>query len=316
MKPRSIFGLCLTLVALGALPASAGAEKSVSHNASEFPGYSAIFQLEGSNGYSIEISAYSVPLEEEEGIAIAVTRKGSAAFYSAPVRMTPTTIYADLGALGKVDLRLNPSGRQRTIPVRCSGGDTFTYEPGTYEGILEFKGEEGYTKVRETRVPLRPLMASFCGGGGGSGESISGREPGARLRGVSYAHGRILDFQVNKNRPSGAPTVFQASLRERRDGIRIYRAVQGAVGSAAFRFDRDLRTATLSPPAPFSGSASLGRSRNSVRPVWTGGLTLDFPGRSNLPIAGPSVHVSLVHARFTCGGNGEVTVGLRARCGL
>lgn len=316
MKPRSIFGLCLLLLALGVQVAPAAADEPAHYDADEFPGYSAVFQIEGSNGYSVEVSAYSVPLEEEEGIAVAVTRKGSAAFYSAPVRMTPTTIYADLGALGKVDLRLNPSGRQRTIPVRCSGGDTFTYEPGTYEGVLEFKGEEGYTKVRETRVPLRPFLSSFCGGGSGSGESISDNEPGARLRGVSYAHRRILTFQVNKNRPSGVPTVFEASLRERRDGIRIYREVQGAAGSAVFRFDRDLRTATLSPPAPFSGSASLSRSRDSVRPTWTGTLALDFPGRSNVPLAGPGVHVSLVHARFTCGGNGEITVGFRARCGL
>ena len=312
-KRWSKFAIAMVALAALAQAAPAAAEKSVSLDASEFPGYSTVFQLKGSNGYAIWVYAYSIPLYEEEGIAIAAIGKGAAAYYGAPVQMTPTTISADLGSLGKVDLRLNPSGRQKTIPIKCSGGDTFTYEPGTYEGVLEFKGEEGYTKIRETRARLRPLLSSYCGGGSGSGESIGDGEPGARLRGLSFADGRALSFQVNKNRPAGVPTVFEASLRERHGAVRIYREVQGTAAPAAFRFDRDLKTATLSPPAPFSGSATLSRNRNSVNPIWTGNLALDFPGRSNVPLAGPSVHVSLVHARFNCGSDGEVTVSSRLR---
>jgi hypothetical protein len=216
-----------------------------------------------------------------------------------------------------VDLGLNPSGRKKTFRLRCSRGDTFTYEPGTYEGVLEFKGEEGYTTVRAMQVPLRPLLepSTFCGGGSGSGEATGPGVPGARLRGSSYAHGRSLSFQVNKNRPRGV-TVFEASLRERRDRILIQREVQGAAKGGAFRFQSDLATAVLSPPAPFSGSASLSRSPDSVNPIWRGGLVLDFPGRSNVPLAGPSVHVSLVHDRFSCGGNGEAEIYARPRCGF
>jgi len=315
-KRWSKFAIAMVALAVGVQATPAAAEKPVSIDASDFPGYSAVFRLEGSNGYTISVYANSVPLEEREGIGLAAIGKKGAAFYGAPVRMTPTTISADLGALGKVDLRLNPSGRQKTIPIKCGGGDTFTYEPGTYEGVLEFKGEEGYTRVRETQVPLRPLMSSFCDSGRGSGESIGDDEPGARLRGVSFAHGRTLSFQVNKNRPAGVPTVFEASLRERRGPIRIYREAQGTASPAAFRFDQDLKTATLSPPAPFSGSATLSRNRNSVSPIWTGNLALDFPGRSNVPLAGSSVHVSLVHARFNCGDNGEASIGFRPRCGM
>lgn len=307
--------LCLSLAA-GILVIPASAEAS-SYDSSDFPGLAAAFRLDGSNGYSIRVYAYSEPLGEKERISVSAVRKGSSAFYSAPVRMTATTINADLGSLGKVDLSLNPSGREKTIRLRCSHGDSFTYEPGVYEGVLEFKGEEGYTMVRATQVPLRPLIepSTFCGGGRGSGESRGPGFPGARLQGVSYADGRALSFQVNKNRPRGV-VVFEASLRERRDGILIHREVQGATKSGAFRFRPDLATAVLSPPAPFSGSASLSRSPDSVNPIWTGGLTLDFPGRSNLPLAGPAVHVSIVHARFNCSGNGEAGIHSRPRCGF
>jgi hypothetical protein len=214
-----------------------------------------------------------------------------------------------------VDLHLDPSGEKRTIPIKCSHGDTFTYEPGIYEGILEFNGEEEYTRVSQTQVPLRPQLTSFCGGGRGYGESIGPDAPGARLRGVSYAHGRTLSFQVNKNRP-GARTVYEASLRERREGIVIDREVWGVAPAAAFRFPHDLQTATLSPTAPFSGSASLSRSRSSISPIWTGSLALDFPGRSNVPLAGSAVHVSLAHAHFSCGEGGTVKVRARRRCGV
>ena len=50
-------------------------------------------------------------------------------------------------------------------------------------------------------------------------------------------------FQVNKNRPR-ARAVYTASLRERRDGISIYREVKGVAPASAFRFDPNLRAAT------------------------------------------------------------------------
>lgn len=274
------------------------------------PGYVASFRLEGSNGYSIDVDAYSEPSKGEGRIFISAIRKDAAAFYAAPVRMTATTINADLGSLGKVDLHLDPSGEKRTIHIKCGRGDTFTYEPGTYEGVLRFDGEEGYTRVSATRVPLRPQLTSFCGGGGGYGEAISNDEPGARLRGLSFAHGRRLSFQVNKNGPR-ARTFFSASIKERHDRMRVYRAIGGFAPANAFHWAPDLSTATLSPPVPFAGSATLVRRRSSVSPLWRGDLTLDFPGRSNVRLAGPSVHASLVHARYKRSGSSSIAISFR-----
>ncbi len=71
-----------------------------------------------------------------------------------------------------------------------------------------------------------------------------------------------------------------------------------------------MRTATLSPPAPFSGTASLRRDPNAVSPLWSGNLTLAFPGHT-VPIAGPAVHVSLEHAKLQYGNEGgDITVGI------
>lgn len=297
MRLRLIPALFLAALIGGTFAVPAAAERPHHYDASEFPGYSVTFQLEGSNGYSVGIYAYSDPLEERERIGIGAAREKAGAFYSAPVRLTDTTIKADLGSLGRVDLHLNPSGRQKTIRLKCSGGDTFTYEPGVYEGILEFKGEEGFTSIRETQVPLRPLLTGFCGGGNGYGESRGPGEVGARIRGISFAHGRALSFQVNKNH-ARSRAIFTAEIRERRDKVLIHRTVEGVAPANAFRFDPNLETARLSLPAPFSGSATLTRSPDSYSPLWNGNLALDFPGRSHVPLAGPQMHVSLVHACF------------------
>lgn len=309
MGTRRVFCLVIVALASGIVAVPAAGAKGHSFDAAEFPGYAASFRLDGSNGYSIDVNAYSEPARGGR-ILISAARKGAAALYAAPVRMTATTISADLGSLGQVDLHLNPSGETRTIHIKCSRGDTFTYEPGVYEGVLRFEGEEGYTRVSETRVPLRPQLASFCGSGSGYGEAISDSEPGARLRGLSFAHGRILSFQVNKNGPR-TRGFFGASLKERHDGIYIRRAVGGLIPASAFHWAPDLSTATLNPSAPFAGSATLTRNRSSISPLWHGSLTLDFPGRSNVPLAGPSVHASLVHAHYTRSNSADVEISLR-----
>jgi hypothetical protein len=214
--------------------------------------------------------------------------------------VTADAILANLGGVGRVDVVRIPSGREKTVHPQCIGGP-LTYEPATYEGLIEFNGEQGYTRARVSRVAQLPAFLVFAARlpcGSGYGEAIDSEEPGARLRGISFSHGRSLSFQVNKNRPKGR-TVFTASLRERRGRIRIDRELTGVAPPGAFRFDPHLQTATLSPRSPFSGSAALSRSRNSVSPIWTGDLRLTFPGRSAVSLAGPGVHVGLVHARFT-----------------
>jgi hypothetical protein len=273
----------------------------------EFPGNSAAFALAGSHGYRINFAAFSKEGSSRGRIGVSVVREGESAFYSAPALVSEAFVRADLGPLGKVDLAFHPSGREKTIPIKCSSGLTFTYEPGIYEGIVEFKGEGGYTSARAESARLVPLLSSFCGGGSGFGEAIDPNEPGADLRGLSFAHGRRLAFQVNKNGP-WAPTVFSASLKERRRGISIYRTVSGTAPPGAFHFDRRLRRAELSPPPPFSGSALLVRSSSTIFPRWSGSLAINFPGHE-VHAAGPTVHVSIRHAHFTRSSDADVEIG-------
>jgi len=288
MGRRLILCLCAASLVAGVLTApAAGAELSY---------FAHHLRLKSSNGFHISLSASSEALGIPAEASIGVDTKRSAALYRVPAKVTATSIQADLGPFGKVDLVMRGSGREKTIPIRCSKGQKYPYETGVWEGVVEFRGEGGYAQGRATRLPVLPDITSYCGSGSGRGESRGSDERGARLTGASYAHGRALTFQVNKNGPRSR-ALFEAKIKERRQGVMIFRFADGWLPASAFSFDPDLRSAELNPPSPFSGSATLTRSPNSVVPRWSGDLAIDFPGR-RARLAGPGVHVSLEHACF------------------
>jgi hypothetical protein len=313
MRRRGSFGLGLVVVFLVALVPATAAAGSVAR----LQGFGTSFELQGTNGYAIWVSAYSRRRDGKGWISIAAGGKQGAAFYRAPARVrgeaardsTATSIEADLGKFGRVSLLLNRSGYEESFRFPC-GGPRETFEPSTYEGTFEFEGEGGYTRAAATSIPFAPYL--FVGSidchGSGSGESSGPGVPGARLKGLSFAHDRVLAFQVNKN-SRRSRVFYSASVREQREGIYIHRTIEGTAGSGAFRFDPNLRSATLSPPSPFSGSATARRDRNSLLLSWQGNLKLAFPGHT-IPLAGSSVHVSLVHAHFTRSDSSSIKVGI------
>jgi hypothetical protein len=300
------------LLGLACVIVLAGTAFAAAPQAAEGPIPPGGFRLQGSHGFLISVAAYT----EENGsghgeVIVTASRPHEFASYSAPARVTTDSIRARLGSLGRIDMVLNRSGRDETVNPHCIHHPE-SFETGTYEGTFEFNGEGGFTQARATRVAAVPSLDVFsrpigCNGGS-SGESFGPGEPGARLRGVSYANGRTLKFQINKNR-LGGKTIFTASLAERRGGIKVFREITGVAPAGAFHYDPKVRTATLGPPAPFAGTAHLTRSKNSLSPLISGDLKLTFPGHT-VRLTGPEVHVGFEHARLTHGDGSNITVGI------
>jgi protein-S-isoprenylcysteine O-methyltransferase Ste14 len=256
---------------------------------------SAVFRLEASHGYSILGFAGSERLDGRGSIGLIVSRKNAAVSYAAPATVTPTRLEADLGALGRISADIVPRGKKETLRSHCGGHDVHGFERNVYRGSFEFHGELGYADAVATEVPedAQFLLDVLCAGPGG-GEVWGAGLPGARLRARSRNGDRRLSLQLNKNRP-GKATVFSASLAERRGEIRIERSVSGRQPARAFEYDPLLRTATIAPIGPFSGTARFDRRAAADR--WTGNLSLDFPGERNVPLTGAGFSVHLVHAR-------------------
>jgi protein-S-isoprenylcysteine O-methyltransferase Ste14 len=256
---------------------------------------SAVFRLAGSHGYSIIGLAGSERVDGRGQINLIVYRKGASVIYGAPATVTPTRLEADLGALGAISAEIVPSGKKKDLHTRCGEG-VHGVEPRLYRGTFEFHGELGYTDVVATEVPEDVGFLAALGCSVSSSLETGGVGlPGARLRAVSHRGDRRLSLQLNKNGP-GKATVFSATLAERRDGIRIERSVSGRQPAAAFDYDPLLRTATITPSGPFSGSATFNRHADPAG-RWIGSLAIDFPGEQGVPLTGAGFSVRIVHAR-------------------
>lgn len=285
---RSLFGLALLAFALaGAFPAATSARADV-------VGAAGAFTLAGSDGYRILVLADSRRADGRGEVIVFAGRGGSGASYFVPANVTDSHIEADLGGLGRIAVQFVPSGAIEE--ESACGGEPTQFEAGEYEGSIEFDGEQGYTKASATRVraEVKPFLSLVCGGHG-EGETRGSGLRGARLMVRSPA--RHLTVRLNKNRP-GARVRYRAEQKERRGKIVISRSVEGWMPGSAFLFARDLRRASLDPPAPFSGGASFHRGATPPNRL-RGSLSIDFPGSSNVSLVGPGLKATLVPARYT-----------------
>lgn len=251
------------------------------------------FHLRATNGFLLNAYAVALPGDEEGDIGILVYGKRASVSYWAPATVTATTIEANLGLLGRISVTRQRTGRMKTVPG-CKPGSRKQVPADRYEGTIEFHGEEGFTEVSATSAPLDVLVP--CVTRGGDAAPPGPRLPGARIDlEKRYRGGSQLEFTAAQRRPGGL-TGLQVELDERRGEIAIERTAWAFASAGALRYDRDLRTATLRPPAPFAGHATFDRGAPRAR-QWTGNLTVDMPGRSDVPLTGRGFWVDLERPR-------------------
>jgi hypothetical protein len=222
-------------------------------------------------------------------VSIVVAGKGKGVTYTAPATVTETSIQADLGALGEISVTFERSGIAAT--AKC-GREKVSFDSGRYEGKIEFHGEEGYTDVVATSVPgsIDYWLAEACGATFSGGSYGNPRARGAEL----YIRNPALgpEMSVSKSRP-GAVVRISVGVSEYNDGIAIERFTSLRIPAGDFTFDRRLRTATVRPPAPFAGAASFDRGKKAGQ-RWSGDLTVDMPGRADVPLTGSALRATLI----------------------
>jgi hypothetical protein len=80
--------------------------------------------------------------------------------------------------------------------------------------------------------------------------------------------------------------IVYATLDEAREGMVVARGVQLTAGLGAFRWNLKAGTATLRPPAPFTGSATFTRHGNNGHGTWKGSLAMPIFGGEPVELAG------------------------------
>lgn len=257
------------------------------------------FTMRASNGYSMFVFGSAAYKGRPASLAIFVTGKSGGVIYSTPATVTETSIQANLGALGEIAVTFHSSGQARTERSSC-GGKPVSFDSGYYEGTIDFHGEEGYTAVEATRAAgdLGFLLDIVCPGI--SGVTVGGAEssffPGAELD-VNWPGSRHLPhLKVVKNRP-GARAHFEAGISEEHEGIAVARFIGAIAPAGTFEYDPLVKTATVHPPAPFSGTAQFHRNAKPAN-RWTGDLKVDLPGKADVKLTGSNTRAKLAHAHW------------------
>jgi hypothetical protein len=278
---------------------------------------SAAFSLGASNGFTLDVesrgAAVTVVASERRPPVATFSRAGAprpassdngaaSIYYARGASAQPGDIEARLGRLGQISVSFRPSGRSRVTTLAPGAAGLACGRPirivrrlGAFVGRIEFSGEDGYTEVLAARArgSVGTPLPRDCGDSSRllSRTAATPRHP--LLRAVDHRAGTRFEA-----RTSGAGVAFVATWRERlEDGLVVSRRAYAGAPRSAFGFDRQLRTARVTPPAPFSGTARYSAAAGAEDPaVWSGSLSATFPGVA-VPMTGPGFRARLEAAR-------------------
>jgi hypothetical protein len=267
------------LMVSSAVP-SAGAAETGPPSLSPPPG----FELAGSNGYGVEVSGVAAQGGAAAEVVVRVATRDESVTYHFPGVVEEGSIDADLGPYGQISVAFHPvSGGMSAAEQGCSRG--LSAVAGYYEGTISFHAA-GLTAVDASRAEgsIGLALSLLCADElekeppmpGETRLQVSGKPTAPSLAIVQ--RGRVGATQI------------EAGVAERRGGVAIERSVSVVASNSSFRH-RGLRSATVSLPVPFSGSATF--LREGTRTRWRGNLRVDLPGRSGVALTGKGIRASL-----------------------
>ena len=265
---------CLLVVPNLAAGAGREVERSLAFGL-EADGFKAVVFVSNNDG---EVSATMI-----------VARGRLVAYYTTPAQVTAERVTARFGGLGELDYRFAP---KRNGKIKCSGAEE---GEAVFEGTFNFTGENGYIQIEASRAegsfqiypePKNCQPNRFAALAAPYHPSYS--EEGATLeaRAASPAERTIREVTVfDEGRRGRRRVIVLATLDEAREGMSVARGVQLTAGHGAFHSNLKAGTATLRPPAPFTGSATFTR-RGDGHGRWRGSLSMPILGGEPVKLAG------------------------------
>jgi hypothetical protein len=278
------------------------------------------FTVKGSNGYTITVSADPEgPEGSASSVQLTTEGHGGTAIYIVPGKVTPDSIKARFGRLGRVAVHFQPSGHQRRAKLakKCfiNRPPVVSSRLGSFSGTIRFRGELGYTQVSARRAQ------------GGIGDPITNtskrrscdfhqtaaqqkRERESVFLEASTAGGKLSLFvgrlfgrpsfqALSRRSPASrkARYMFLVGTGERSGRMRILRLAVAIGGPEDFSFNRGLTSATVEPPAPFTGTGSFLRNPDGST-SWTGSLAVSLPGLGSVPLTTGKAELETVAAHL------------------
>ncbi|HEU4739960.1 MAG TPA: hypothetical protein VFS54_12895 [Solirubrobacterales bacterium] len=293
MRLRPAAVVALTLAFLACSPAGAGAAGRDDGDSNK---KLLRIELEGSNGYTVSIVSSArqrvTVLATQEGVEGAPSY--AAEYLVQDTQPSPDRIKAKVPGLGSIAVSFQPRGRVRhPTPPGCKGRPP-TVQPGVVRGTIKFVGESDYTRVEAQRAeaeieeprgwrchPGAKLEVERIRRNAEWTSKLGARTLGTYFIARKYEPGVIEEGQVLFLAETGVRFETAAG----RTAYIVYRRATVTAPVSAFRDARPERI-VISPPPPFTGTATFFRTPESVF-AWRGDLAIQFPGVDPEPLAGP-----------------------------
>jgi len=239
----------------------------------------------GVHGFQISVEGHESG--GKGGVILVVTRHQEVAEYIVPGTVTESSIKARFGTLGEVDYSFGP---KKSADAECFGS---TGGAAAFSGTFEFTGENGYVHIDADHAQgyyqVEPESRT-CKSGRSSGSSASARAVAARA--LVGDEGATLTAQAGAkgSRPARILSVYgspkasseiSAFLEEGVGKMVVLRGVRMSLKHRDFAWDFVAGTATITPPAPFTGTATFIR-RAGGKPLLRGSLALSVLGSPKL----------------------------------
>jgi len=297
---RRVFLLRLIAVTTGLLAALTG----VASGAGPEQGTVVLVKLEltASNGLQARLEN-----SEDGTVTLELRNENQTATYRVPGEATESGLKARFGRLGLIDVAFTPTKTlNSTEPGKGCTGAPRTLREGVFTGTIEFTGERGFVRVEgpqatgsmsvisqwecpeaEAMDPfarVSRLPAAISRNEKGEGES-------ATLAAIRRGFSSYFAAGV-AHRHSGGKSIFLGGKIEIREGMYIWRTTVVRGPASAFDFDHAAGTATLRPPAPFSGHARFAAHRHG-RGRWRSTIRVPLLGAKPIDTGGPGFQVTL-----------------------
>lgn len=256
------------------------------------------FDLPASDGLEAHLET-----SDKEMVTLEIGDGERTAIYEVQGEVTEAGLKVRFGGLGHIDVGFTSTQTlNSTEPPEGCTGEPRTLREGVFTGTIDFSGERDYVQIAasqaegsmsvisqwqcpEEPTPFATFSRSFLRNPAKEGRSAS-------LHVMRRACNCGLFAGTHRRANGPWRSIFYGVKGELREGMEILRISIAHGGGSAFVFDHEAGTATLRPPAPFSGHATY-RRRAEGRELWRSTIRVPLLGAPPLKTDGPGFRAGL-----------------------
>jgi hypothetical protein len=301
MTRTSLLALTLAATALlvGAPAANAAVDPKTLPATTEF-------MLPASNGLRAHLDVFN------EEFTLEIRGKSGYAVYRVEGEATEAGLKARFGTLGVIDLTFQPTETELDKPPKGCVGPPSRFGTGVFVGTVSFTGEGEYVRIAETEVEgrlsvwrehewrcprhehrVRPRTAPRPPPLIRLRPTAKAEDP-ATLAASRRRCGCGLVAYSFPEEPRRASSFFVGFQSEERERMEIGRVTAARAGASAFTYNHRAGTASVHPPAPFTGSGFFKRRPHS-RDLWRSSIRVPLLGAEPIDMREGGFRAALVN---------------------